>query len=91
MSEPDPLRALVAVMDRLRSPGGCPWDAEQTHASLVQYLLEESYETVEAIEAGDESALREELGDLLLQVGLDQRGEALVGLGHLGGGIVDRV
>ena len=68
MSEPDPLRALVAVMDRLRSPGGCPWDAEQTHASLVQYLLEESYETVEAIEAGDESALREELGDLLLQV-----------------------
>lgn len=59
---------LVAVMDRLRSPGGCPWDAAQTHASLVPFLLEEAYETVEAIEAGDSAALREELGDLLLQV-----------------------
>lgn len=59
---------LVAVMDTLRSPGGCPWDAEQTHASLVKYLLEEAYETAEAIEDGDERALREELGDVLLQV-----------------------
>lgn len=59
---------LVAVMDRLRSPGGCPWDARQTHASLVEYLVEEAYETVEAIETADDSALREELGDLLLQV-----------------------
>lgn len=59
---------LVAVMDRLRSPGGCPWDARQTHASLVEYLVEEAYETVEAIEADDRAALREELGDLLLQV-----------------------
>ena len=59
---------LVAVMDRLRAPGGCPWDARQTHASLVEYLVEEAYETVEAIETEDESALREELGDLLLQV-----------------------
>lgn len=59
---------LVAVMDRLRSPGGCPWDAEQTHVSLVRYLLEEAYETVDAIEAGDTDHLREELGDLLLQV-----------------------
>ena len=59
---------LVEVMDRLRSPGGCPWDAEQTHASLVKYLLEEAYETAEAIEDGDEAALREELGDVLLQV-----------------------
>jgi XTP/dITP diphosphohydrolase len=59
---------LVAVMDRLRSPGGCPWDAAQTHASLVPYLLEEAYETVEAIEAGELVGLREELGDLLLQV-----------------------
>jgi len=59
---------LVAVMDRLRSPGGCPWDARQTHESLVEYLIEESYETVEAIEEGDRSLLREELGDLLLQV-----------------------
>ena len=59
---------LVAVMDRLRSPGGCPWDAKQTHESLVTYLLEEAYETVEAIESGDRDHLREELGDLLLQV-----------------------
>jgi XTP/dITP diphosphohydrolase len=59
---------LVAVMDRLRSPGGCPWDARQTHESLVEYLVEEAYETVEAIERGDDDELREELGDLLLQV-----------------------
>lgn len=59
---------LVAVMDRLRSPGGCPWDARQTHESLVEYLIEEAYETVEAIEEADSSMLREELGDLLLQV-----------------------
>jgi XTP/dITP diphosphohydrolase len=64
---------LVAVMDRLRSPGGCPWDAEQTHASLVEYLVEESYETVEAIETGDDDALREELGDVLLQVAFHAR------------------
>ena len=55
-------------MDRLRSPGGCPWDARQTHHSLVEYLLEEAYETVEAIESGTRDDLREELGDLLLQV-----------------------
>ena len=59
---------LVAVMDRLRSPGGCPWDAEQTHESLVKYLIEESFELVEAIEEGDREALLEELGDVLLQV-----------------------
>lgn len=59
---------LVAVMDRLRSPGGCAWDARQTHASLVEYLVEEAYETVEAIEEADRVGLREELGDLLLQV-----------------------
>ncbi len=59
---------LVAVMDRLRSPGGCPWDAAQSHHSLLPYLLEETYETVEAIESGDPEHLREELGDLLLQV-----------------------
>ncbi len=59
---------LVRVMDRLRSPGGCPWDAEQTHRSLVTYLIEEAYELVEAIETGDRDHLREELGDLLLQV-----------------------
>ena len=59
---------LVAVMDRLRSPGGCPWDAQQTHQSLLPYLLEETYETVEAVETADLVGLREELGDLLLQV-----------------------
>jgi XTP/dITP diphosphohydrolase len=59
---------LVALMDRLRSPGGCPWDAVQTHESLLQYLIEECYETVEAVELGDRAGLREELGDLLLQV-----------------------
>ncbi|ODT97563.1 MAG: nucleoside triphosphate pyrophosphohydrolase [Pseudonocardia sp. SCN 72-86] len=58
----------VAVMDRLRSPGGCPWDAEQTHNSLLQYLVEEAYELYEAIEDGDRAAMREELGDVLLQV-----------------------
>jgi XTP/dITP diphosphohydrolase len=59
---------VVQVMDRLRSPGGCPWDAEQTHESLAGYLLEEAYETLEAIEDGDSDGLREELGDVLLQV-----------------------
>jgi len=58
----------VAVMDRLRSPGGCPWDAEQTHESLLQYLVEECYELYQAIEDGDGPAVREELGDVLLQV-----------------------
>ncbi|MFC5993835.1 MazG family protein [Pseudonocardia hispaniensis] len=58
----------VAVMDRLRSPGGCPWDAEQTHASLRPYLIEEAYELYQAIEDEDRAAMREELGDVLLQV-----------------------
>jgi XTP/dITP diphosphohydrolase len=58
----------VAVMDRLRSPGGCPWDAEQTHRSLMPYLLEEAYEAYQALEDEDDAGLREELGDLLLQV-----------------------
>lgn len=58
----------VAVMDRLRSPGGCPWDAEQTHESLLRYLIEECYELVAAIESGDPAAVREELGHVLLQV-----------------------
>ncbi len=63
-----PLLELIAVMDRLRSPGGCPWDAEQTHESLVSYLTEEAHEAIEAIEVGDRAAMREELGDVLLQV-----------------------
>ncbi|MCE6994402.1 MazG family protein [Saccharothrix sp. S26] len=63
-----PLVEAAAVMDRLRSPGGCPWDAEQDHKSLRQYLVEETYELLDAIEDGDRAALREELGDVLLQV-----------------------
>jgi XTP/dITP diphosphohydrolase len=62
------LARIVAVMDRLRSPGGCEWDAEQTHASLAEYLVEETYELLEAIDSGDRRHLREELGDVLLQV-----------------------
>ncbi|HEX2035231.1 MAG TPA: nucleoside triphosphate pyrophosphohydrolase [Chloroflexota bacterium] len=69
-----PLRALrepqtlQEIMARLRAPDGCPWDREQTHDSLRKYLLEETYETLEAIDAGDMAALEEELGDLLLQI-----------------------
>jgi XTP/dITP diphosphohydrolase len=59
---------LREVMDKLRSPGGCPWDAEQDHESLLKYLLEESYEFIEAVENKDRTAMQEELGDLLLQV-----------------------
>lgn len=59
---------LRQVMDKLRSPGGCPWDAEQDHQSLLKYLLEESYEFIEAVEDDDRVAMQEELGDLLLQV-----------------------
>jgi XTP/dITP diphosphohydrolase len=62
------LQRLVEVMDRLRSPGGCPWDAEQTHESLVKYLLEESYEFIDSVDAKDRVGMREELGDVLLQV-----------------------
>ncbi|MEY4444654.1 MAG: hypothetical protein RL301_733, partial [Actinomycetota bacterium] len=59
---------LKEVMDKLRSPGGCPWDAEQTHESLLKYLLEESYEFIDSVDAKDRNAMREELGDVLLQV-----------------------
>jgi len=62
------LLRLREVMDKLRSPGGCPWDAEQTHQSLLKYLLEESYEFIESVENNDHQDMQEELGDLLLQV-----------------------
>ena len=62
------LQRLVEVMNTLRSPGGCPWDAEQTHESLLKYLLEESYEFVDATQSGNRVDMREELGDVLLQV-----------------------
>ena len=94
---------LVAVMDRLRSPGGCPWDRQQTHQSLVKYLLEEAYETVETIEDGDfdtpgegRDALREELGDVLLQVAFHSRiaqehGEDPFGIDDVAQGIVTKL
>jgi len=62
------LRELNEVVERLRAPGGCPWDREQTHHTLRQYLLEETYEALEAIESEHSATLREELGDVLLQV-----------------------
>jgi MazG family protein len=71
IDSPDPghqLARLRAIMHRLRAPGGCPWDAEQTHQSIVPNLIEEAYETVDTIERGDFEHLKEELGDLLLQV-----------------------
>jgi XTP/dITP diphosphohydrolase len=64
---------VATLMDRLRSPGGCPWDAAQSHESLLPYLLEEAHEVIEAVEAGDRAHLREELGDLLLQVAFHAR------------------
>ncbi|MEO8105860.1 MAG: MazG family protein [Actinomycetes bacterium] len=64
---------VVAVMDQLRSPGGCPWDAEQTHSSLAPYLIEETFEALSAIDGGDPEALRDELGDVLLQVAFHSR------------------
>ena len=69
MSRPHPTFGdLVATMARLRAPGGCPWDRAQTSASLRPYLLEEAYETLDAIDGGAPDRLKEELGDLLLQV-----------------------
>ncbi|MHB8612972.1 MAG: nucleoside triphosphate pyrophosphohydrolase [Candidatus Dormibacteraceae bacterium] len=62
--------AIFEVVARLRAPGGCPWDREQTHESLRPYLLEETYELLEAIDSGDDSKMMEELGDLLLQVAM---------------------
>ncbi|HJQ73189.1 MAG TPA: MazG nucleotide pyrophosphohydrolase domain-containing protein, partial [Actinomycetota bacterium] len=59
---------LVKVMARLRGPGGCPWDREQSHETLARDLLEESHELLDAIDRGDSDAIRDELGDLLLQV-----------------------
>jgi XTP/dITP diphosphohydrolase len=59
---------LIAVLTRLRAPGGCAWDGEQTHESLVRYLIEETYELVDAIESGNRDELIEELGDVLYQV-----------------------
>jgi len=62
------LEELIDVAHRLRAPGGCPWDAEQTHKSLMKYLLEEAYELIDAIESGSREEVIEELGDVLYQV-----------------------
>jgi XTP/dITP diphosphohydrolase len=87
------LLEAVAVMDRLRSPGGCPWDAKQTHTSLMPYLLEEAYETYEALETGDDAHLREELGDLLLQILFHARiaSETGWGIDEVAGDLVDKL
>ena len=86
---------VVAVMDRLRSPGGCPWDARQTHSSLMPYLLEETYEAYAALEDGDLDALREELGDVLLQVAfharLAQEAEVPWSIDDVAAGLVDKL
>lgn len=90
-----PVDQLVQVMDQLRSPGGCPWDAEQTHESLARYLLEETYETLEAMDQGDLGSLREELGDLLLQVvfhaRIAQESEPDFSLDAIAQGVVDKL
>ena len=62
------LNELIAVLERLRAPGGCAWDREQTHESLVRYLIEETWELVDAIESGSREEMIEELGDVLYQV-----------------------
>jgi tetrapyrrole methylase family protein/MazG family protein/ATP diphosphatase len=68
-NQPDPLTRLIAIMARLRDPdGGCPWDQEQTFATIAPYTIEEAYEVSDAVERGDLAELKEELGDLLLQV-----------------------
>jgi XTP/dITP diphosphohydrolase len=87
------LLEVVALMDRLRSPGGCPWDAEQTHASLMPFLLEEAYETYDALERGDLEHLREELGDLLLQIVFHARisSETGWGIDDVAGDLVDKL
>src|SRR5256885_9487271 len=62
------MERLTQIMDRLRSPDGCPWDREQTYETLATFLLEETYEVLDAMRSGEPSAHREELGDLLFQI-----------------------
>jgi len=87
---------VVRTMDRLRSPGGCPWDAKQTHDSLAPYLLEEAYEAFQAIEDEDSDALREELGDVLLQVAFharlaEERGDEGWSIDDVAAGLVSKL
>jgi tetrapyrrole methylase family protein/MazG family protein/ATP diphosphatase len=88
------LSRLVGVMQRLLAPGGCPWDREQSFETLRKYTLEEACEVIDAIDAGDRRALREELGDLLLQVVFQAelaRGEGSFGIDDVVAGIVDKL
>src|SRR5690348_12057968 len=95
--QPSQLQRAVEVMDRLRSPGGCPWDAEQTHASLRGYLLEEAHEAYDAIVDDDPAGMREELGDVLLQVVFHARVAAEAGperrfdIDDVAGDLVDKL
>ena len=68
MGKADKFLKLITILKKLRAPGGCDWDREQTHSSLIPYLTEETYEVIEAIENNDSEGLKEELGDLLLHV-----------------------
>ena len=68
MEKLDKFLELINILKTLRAPGGCDWDREQTHSSLIPYLTEETYEVIEAIENNDSDSLKEELGDLLLHV-----------------------
>jgi tetrapyrrole methylase family protein/MazG family protein len=89
-----PLGELVYIVDRLLGPGGCPWDQEQTHETLKKHLIEETYETIDAIDAGDMEGLREELGDLLLQPILHAQIEKVAGgwdTDAVARGIVDKL
>lgn len=88
------LARLVGVMRRLLNPGGCPWDREQTYASLRKYVLEEACEVIDAIDKDDRAALKEELGDLLLQVVFQAelaRREGAFAIDDVIGGIVDKL
>src|ERR1700751_2017350 len=91
MSQLDRLRTIVV---QLRSPNGCPWDREQTHQSLKPHLVEECYELIDAIDAGDDKELKEELGDLLLQVVLHSQmaaEESRFTLDDVANGIADKL
>lgn len=89
-----PLGELVYLVDRLLGPGGCPWDQEQTHETLRKHLIEETYETIDAIDGGDLEGLREELGDLLLQPVLHagiRKAAGGWGIDDVARGIVDKL
>lgn len=80
----DKFESLVKIIARLRAPDGCPWDREQTHASLREYLVEETYEVLESLDRGDAAKLSEELGDLLLQIVLHSQIAAEAGQFEIG-------